>query len=121
MPRYFTHRYSGSIQLVGVSTHNHYWFAYGAVTQVDNNTDAEYFLHLGTPETGVYPLRETDAAGNPIGPFPPIDLTQREAIIDTRRFPSDRGLPDAKEWREISEDLADPVLYYYYIRERRRG
>lgn len=40
MPRYFTYRYSGERQQIG-SGGAVYNFAYGSVTQVDNNDDAD--------------------------------------------------------------------------------
>lgn len=117
--RYFTYRYSGSRQQIG-TTGRVYWFQYGAVTEVPIEEDAEWFLHMGSPENGVYFYRETDASGNPIGPFPPVDENLRQAMIDVRRFPSDRGLPPAEQWRLTSETLGDPVLYYHYIRKKIR-
>lgn len=118
--RYFTYRYTGSRQQIGKSG-TVYWFAQGSVTPVANNDDAEWFLHMGSPETGIYYYRETDISGNPIGPFPPVDLNNRQAIINTKRFPSDQGVPEYPEWKLTTETLADPTLYYHYIRKRLRG
>ena len=118
--RYFTYRYSGSTQQVGPSSGKLYWFQQRIVTPVDDNNDAEYFLHLGSPESGVYSYRETDIAGTPIGPFPPIDMSKRVAMIDQRKFPTDKGMPPADEWRKVSEDLADPVLFYHKSRIKLR-
>jgi len=116
--RYFTYRYSGTKQQRGKSGRL-YWFAYGYVTEVPIEEDAEWFLHMGTPENGMYQYRETDAAGNPIGAFPPINLDLRQAAIDPKTFPSDKS-PSAPEWKLMTETMADPVLYYHHIREKRR-
>jgi hypothetical protein len=118
--RYFTYRYSGSRQQIGRSGRV-YWFSYGNVTTVPYEEDAEWFLRMGSPESGVYYYRETDISGNPIGPFPPIDPRLRQSMVDTRRFPSDKGLPPAPVWRHTTETLGDPTLYYFYIRRRIRG
>lgn len=120
MLRYFTYRYSGSRQQIGHSGRV-YWFASDLVTEVPFEEDANWFLRMGSPETGIYYYRETDVSGNPIGPFPPINPELRVASIDTRRFPSDKGVPNAPEWRLITETMADPTLYYHYVRRRIRG
>lgn len=120
MPRYFVYRYSGRRQQIGHKGRV-YWFSATTVTQVDDNDDAEWFLRMGTPESGIYFYRETDVSGNPIGPFPPIDPKLRQSMIDTRRFPSDKGLPPAEEWRYITETLGDPTLYFHHIRKKIRG
>lgn len=121
MPRYFTYRYSGSRQQIGTSGAV-YWFAFGSVTKVDSQDDAEWFLHMGSPETGIYYYRETDAIGNPIGPFPPIDPALRQSFLDVKRFPSDQGVPPWPEWRLVTETMGDPTLYYHFIRKKlRRG
>lgn len=116
--RYFTYRYSGSIQQIGFSG-NVYWFSFGCVTPVASNEDAEWFLHMGSPESGIYYFRETNSAGTPIGPFPPIDMSKRVAMVDPKSYPSDSS-PPASEWIEITETLADPTLYFHHIREKRR-
>jgi len=118
--RYFTYRYSGSTQQVGPSSGKLYWFQQQIITPVDDNDDAEYFLHLGSPESGVYNYRETDVAGNPVGDFPPIDMTKRVAMIDQRKFPTDKSMPLADEWRKVTEDMADPVLFYHKSRVKLR-
>jgi hypothetical protein len=119
--RYFTYRYSGERQQIG-SHGAVYNFAAGSVTQVDDNDDAEWFLHMGSPESGIYYFRETDPAGNPIGAFPPVNPELRQAFLDTRRFPTDRGVPPWQEWRLVTETMGDPTLYFHYIRTKlRRG
>ena len=118
--RYFKYRYSGTRQQIGHSGRV-YWFSQDIITPVDSERDADWFLRMGSPETGIYFYRETNVAGDPIGPFPPIDPRLRQAMIDPKRFPSDQGLPMAAEWRHVTETLGDPTLYYHYIRKRIRG
>ena len=118
--RYFTYRYSGQRQQIGKYSGQVYFFKAGLVTAVDNEQDADWFLNMGSPENGVYPYRETDASGNPIGPFPPIDFSRRQAMINPKLFPSDVGVPEAHEWRRITETLGDPTLYYHHVRKRIR-
>ena len=118
--RYFTYRYSGNRQQIGM-TGRVYWFSPTMVTEVPFEEDAEWFLHMGSPDSGIYYYRETDAAGVPIGLFPPINPKLRNSMIDTRRFPSDRGVPEAKEWRHLTEVLGDPTMYFHHIRSWIRG
>lgn len=118
--RYFTYRYSGSRQQIG-KTGTVYWFSYKSVTPVADNDDAEWFLHMGSPESGIYYYRETDITGTPIGVFPPVNMALRQAMIDPRNFPTDRGVPNAEPWRLTTEVMADPTLYYHYVRKRIRG
>jgi len=118
--RYFKYRYSGTRQQIG-HTGRVYWFSPDTITHVDEDRDAEWFLHMGSPESGIYYYRETDVIGNPIGLFPPINPSLRQSLIDTRRFPSDRGLPPAPEWRYITETMGDPTLYFHHIRVKIRG
>jgi len=93
--------------------------------------DGDYFLYQGNTDTGVYAYRESDAAGVLIGPFPPIlpgygesaevaAAMGKEAMWDVRKAPTDKGLPPAKVWRTVTEDMSDPVLYYHFIRTRRQ-
>ena len=120
MARFFLAAFSAPRQQIGKAGRV-YWFSPTTVTRVDDNEDAEFFLHMGSPETGIYPFRETDSLGNPIGPFPPINPALRNSIIDTKRFPSDTGVPEHAEWRLITETYGDPTLYYHHIRRRIRG
>ena len=117
--RHFVYRYGGRIRTRGPSGQL-YWFEFNVVSPVANDDDAEYFLHWGTPESGIYWLRETDVAGQPVGAFPPIDMANRVASIDVRKYPSDES-PQAPEWRLITETMGDPTLYYHYVRTRLRG
>jgi len=118
--RYFTYRYSGSRQQIGRSGRV-YWFSFGDVTIVPIEGDADWFLRMGSPESGIYYYRETDVSGTPIGPFPPVNPLLRQSMVNTKRFPSDQGLPPAPIWRHVTETLGDPTLYYFYIRNRLRG
>jgi len=118
--RYFKYRYSGTRQQIGRSG-KVYWFSQNYVTEVDNEEDAEWFLRMGSPESGIYYYRETDAAGNPIGPFPPVNPELRRSMVNTKQFPSDKGVPSAQEWRLATEIMADPTLYYHFVRKRIRG
>lgn len=118
--RYFTYRYSGRRQQIGHSG-TVYWFTNTHSTPVYDEEDAVWFLNMGTPESGIYFFRETNAAGIPIGPFPPINPNLRNSMVDTRRFPSDKGVPDWPEWRLITETLGDPTLYFHHIRRKMRG
>jgi hypothetical protein len=88
------------------------------LTERTTEDDANIFLLMGTADAGTYLFREVDAAGNPIGPFPPIDSSQRFSMIDPKRFPSDDIGVSVKEWRTITEDLSDPFLYYHFSRKR---
>jgi len=116
--RYFVYRYSGSRQQIGLSG-KLYWFSRVSITPVESEEDADWFLHMGSPESGLYPYRETDALGNPIGNFPPVDMSRRVAMVDPKKYPTDNS-PPAGEWRELTETLADPTLYFHHIRERMR-
>jgi hypothetical protein len=118
MTRYFTFRFGGVRQILGPWSCLSYHFTSAGATPVADERDAELFLRMGTPESGTYLLRETDSAGVPIGDFPPIDITKRESMMDPKKFPSDRLDVTVKEWREITEDLADPWLYYHISRKK---
>lgn len=118
MTRYFIARFAGSRQALGPASGLSYTFSNLGPIPVEDERDAEIFLRMGTPESGVYLYRETDVAGNPIGDFPPIDSTKRQTMIDPKRFPSDRIDVSVKEWREATEDLADPWLYYHHVRKK---
>ena len=85
---------------------------------VTDERDAERFLRMGTPESGFYLFRETDSAGNSIGPFPPVSPENRQSMIDPKRFPSDDIGVTVAEWREATEDLAAPTLFYHYSRKK---
>ena len=117
--RYFKYRFGGRCNLIGQSGRV-YYFSMTYVTKVDDENDAEQFLRMGTPESGHYLFRETDAAGNFIGLFPPIDPKLRTSNWDVRKAPTAEGMPLATEWREVTETLADSTLYYHHIRERIR-
>lgn len=124
MARFFTFRFGGVRQYRGPSSGLAYTFA-GAevpggphVTRVNDERDAQIFLLMGTPESGVYLFRESDADGNPIGPFPPVDLTQRQSMIDPKKFRSDQVGVTTSEWRRATEDLSDPWLFYHTSRTR---
>lgn len=116
--RYFTYRYRGRRQQIGRSGRL-YWFSFGGVTPVESEVDANWFLKMGSPESGVYFFREVNEQGEPIGPFPPIDMSKRVAMIDPKQFPSDDS-PPASEWREMTETLADPTLYFHHIRQKNK-
>jgi|GEM_PF-6737396 len=122
MARYFLYVPYGRRVAVAPSGST-YFFEHGVPTTVAD-ADGDYFLYLGTPENPqTYVYRETDAAGNPLYPHPgpPLDPATRVGMIDIRRFPSDRGLPPAAQWRKTTEDY-DPTIYYHKIRvKRRRG
>ena len=118
--RYFRYRYSGTRQQIGRSG-TVYWFSPTTITKVEDDLDSDWFLGMGSPESGIYYYRETDVAGNPIGQFPPINLSLRSSMVDTRRFPSDKGVPPAHEWKLITETLGDPTLYFHHIRSKMRG
>jgi hypothetical protein len=120
--RYFAYRFGGVRHVPGPVSGLNYTFV-GPDTdgnlvpiRVDDERDARIFLLMGTADAGNYLYRETDAFGNPIGPFPPINPENRESMIDPKRFPSDDLGITAAEWREITEDLADPTLYYHKTR-----
>jgi len=113
--RFFVFRFGGRHQIVGPSGLA-YTFTAKAPTRGGRGGDAERFLRMGTPESGTYLFRETDAEANPIGIFPPITVENRESHFNPKRFPTDKGIVSAKEWREVTEDLADPWLYYHYTR-----
>jgi len=102
----------------------------GVPTEVADE-DGDYFLFQGNTDSGVYLYRESDANGNLIGPFPPIEPRSGQTLAeaseqgkvslwDTRKAPSDKGLPPAKIWRVVSEDMADPVMFYHFARTRRQ-
>lgn len=117
--RYFTYIYSdpGVRKEFGNVTGNVYWFRFEEITEVED-ADADYFVFLGSPDIGNYPFREVDINGQPVGPFPPI-YPNRSSMINPKLFPTDTGVPYADEWRLITETMADPILYYHYIREKR--
>jgi len=119
--RYFAYRFGGVRQILGPTSGLSYTFVgpqdgTPVPIRVDREDDARIFLLMGTPDAGNYLFREVDAFGDPVGPFPPIDGTQRESMIDPKRFPSDQIGVTAAEWREVTEDLADPTLYYHKSR-----
>ena len=116
--RYFTYRFGGVRQFLGPVTGLSYTFGKGVVTPVADQQDAEIFLRMGTPEAGTYLFREVDASRTPIGLFPPINRDLRNSMIDPKRFPSDRVDVTVGEWREITEDYADPWLYYHVVRKK---
>jgi len=116
--RFFTYRFGGTRQFRGPASGLSYHFTKGGVTPVADERDAEIFLLMGTPDSGVYLFREVDSLGNPIGPFPPIDTAQRQSMIDPKAFPSDGLEVTVKEWRTLTEDLADPWLYYHHVRRK---
>jgi hypothetical protein len=117
MPRYFKYRYSQQFYQLGPYSNKLYFFSMTTVTEVDNNQDAEVFLHMGSPESGYYLFRETDATGKPIGAFPPIDPKLRSSNINPKLYPTDTGAPSAEEWRMATEVLSDPVLYFHHVRQ----
>jgi hypothetical protein len=104
--------------MLGPATGLSYTFVYGGVTPVADQRDAEAFLRMGTPETGNYLYREVDASGAPVGLFPPVNPENRQSNVNPRSFPSDDIRISVKEWRDATEDLADPWLYYYYVRRK---
>lgn len=116
--RYFTYRFGGVRQFLGPVTGLSYTFGKGVVTPVAEQQDAEVFLRMGSPESGTYLFREVDVSGNPIGPFPPINPANRNSMIDPKRFPSDKIDVTVAEWRELTEDLADPWLYFHHVRKK---
>jgi hypothetical protein len=116
--RYFTARFSATQNILGPSSGLAYLFYPGCVTPVSDPRDAETFLHMGTPESGNYLLREVDASGNPIGPFPPVDMRNRQSMINPRKFPSDQMGVSLHEWREATETYADPTLYFHHVRQK---
>lgn len=118
MARFFTYRFGGVRQFLGPVSGLSYTFVKDGVTRVDREDDARIFLLMGTADAGTYLFREVDAAGNPVGPFPPIDTSERFSMIDPKRFPSDDIGVTVKEWRTITEDLSDPFLYYHFSRKR---
>jgi hypothetical protein len=118
MARFFTYRFGGVRQFLGPVSGLSYTFAKDAITRVEREDDASIFLLMGTADAGTYLFREVDISGNPIGPFPPIDTSQRFSMIDPKRFPSDDIGVTVKEWRTITEDLSDPFLYYHFSRKR---
>jgi hypothetical protein len=120
--RFFAYRFGGVRQVPGPHSGLSYTFV-GPTPEgnlvpikVENERDAEIFLLMGTADAGNYQYREVDSFGNPIGPFPPVNPNQRESMIDPKRFPSDDLGISAAEWREVTEDLADPTLYYHKTR-----
>jgi hypothetical protein len=118
MPRYFVYRYGGVRQVVGPASGLSYTFSMDTVTTVSDERDAEIFLHMGSPDSGFYLFRETDQYGNPIGPFPPVDMANRQSMINPKRFPSDRMAMTTREWRVATEDMADPTLYFHFVRRK---
>lgn len=122
MARFFAYRFGGVRNIPGPASGLVYTFigphADGSLVpvRVDNARDARIFLLMGTPDAGNYLFREVDEFGVPVGAFPPIDPTKRESMIDPKKFPSDQIGVTASEWREITEDLADPTLYFHKTR-----
>ena len=116
--RYFMYRYGGIRSIPGPASGIAYVFSPDTVTPVSDERDADIFLHMGSPDSGFYLFRETDAYGNPIGPFPPVDLANRSSMVNPRSFPSDSMDITAREWRVITEDMADPTLYFHYVRRK---
>lgn len=121
MARFFAYRFGGVRQILGPVSGLSYTFVGpqdGVLvpTRVDDERDARIFLLMGTPDAGNYLFREVDAFGDPVGPFPPVDPERRTSMIDPKRFPSDDLGITAAEWREVTEDLADPTLYFHKTR-----
>ncbi len=129
--RFFAARFAGVRHVPGPVSGLNYTFvgpnADGSLVpiRVEDERDARIFLLMGTADAGNYLYRETDAFGNPIGPFPPVDSDERMSMISPKRFPSDDIGVTASEWREVTEDLADPTLYFHKTRVKmfpgRRG
>jgi len=115
--RFFVFRFNGRHHIIGQSG-LHYTFVKSTPTRVEVEADAEHFLRMGTPESNTYLFRETDINGKPIGIFPPIDKTKRQSHFDPKSFPSDQGVLPAAQWKELTEDLADPWLYYHKVRQK---
>ena len=119
-PRYFVSTYVPVLQITG--KHGTPYVFYGpppaTPTTVNDEDDADWFRNMGTPEIGSasYPFTETDAAGAPLAP---PTFANRDAIINTKRFPTDRGLPPAPEWRVLTEDYGDPTLYFHFVRKKK--
>ena len=118
MTRFFTGRFGGVRHFRGPVSGLIYTFSKGDATPVADERDARIFLLMGTPDSGAYIVREVDALGNPVGPFPPIDFSKRQSMIDPKLFPSDGLEVTVKEWRTLTEDLADPWLYYHHVRTK---
>ncbi len=116
MTRYFTARFSATRNYPGPYSGLEYLFYPGCVTPVNDERDANAFLLMGTPEAGNYLFREVDANGNPVGPFPPINPANRESMLNPRNYPSDRMGVSTGEWRQVTEDYADPTLYFHKSR-----
>lgn len=121
MTRFFAYRFGGVRQILGPVSGLSYTFVGptdGVLVpiRVDREDDARIFLLMGTPDAGNYLFREVNAFGDPIGPFPPVNPNKRESMIDPKRFRSDDIGVTAAEWREVTEDLADPTLYYHKSR-----
>ena len=115
--RYFTYAYAspGTRRELGNVTKKVYWFKYSEVTPVED-VDSDYFRdHFNNYDMGYYPFIEVDINGSPIE----TPMLERSSMVNPMRFPSDQGVPLAKEWRLTTETMADPVLYYHYIREKR--
>jgi len=115
--RYFTYVYQnpGTRQEYGHVTHRVYWFRYAEITQVED-VDGDYLrFHYNVPDMGYYPFIEVDINGNAL-PMPP---NKRTSMLNPLKFPSDTGVPNAPEWRQLTETEADPVLLYHYFREKR--
>ena len=121
-PRYFVSTYAPLFQITGKSGTPYVFYgpvgASPAPTVVNNDDDADWFRNMGTPEIGAasYPFTETDAAGSPL---PAPTFLYRDSIINTKRFPTDRGVPPAPEWRILTEDYGDPTLYFHFVRKKR--
>lgn len=121
MARFFAYRFGGVRQILGPTSGLSYTFVGPTdgvlvATRVDDDRDARIFLLMGTPDAGNYLFREVDAFGDPVGPFPPVDPSKRESMVDPKRFRSDDIGVTASEWREVTEDLADPTLYFHKTR-----
>jgi hypothetical protein len=114
--RYFTARFSGTKNVSGPGSGLEYLFYPGCITPVNDPRDADVFLLMGTPEAGNYLFREVDASGTPIGRFPPVNPLNRQSMINPKRFPSDKMGVTVREWREMTEDYADPTLFFHKSR-----
>jgi len=71
--RFFQYRFQGMRQFQGFVTGKTYIFFQGVTTAVEDE-DGDHFLFGGTHDTTDYDFREVDSSGNPVGPFPPVNL-----------------------------------------------